>query len=487
MLQLIDKSIKPDMLGCLIWLLIVIQFPESFWQRTMKVPVALSFLSFAQIFVKSHIGLVEQESYAMSYAVQSVVAKCFMAKFSNLRIISSYEENMKGKIYDFVSEMVELLQPDIKITLEEPKIVLQSSKRRGSPVMIIVHSQKSFDLIKNTFGFNNMRFRKFILLVLVDGFFSSPEQISKAFWDHRIHNVNVLSVEVNGSIGLYTFYPFGENHCGDNKKLILINSFESFEWSTGVFYGEKFRNLNKCDLKIATLATSIPSVITTVDKNGVQAFSGLEIELAQHIATEYNLTAVFDPIQDVGSIFLNGSSTSGVLAAVLGRTHDVALGTLSLQYERVQFLTETFPVLSVPIIVVIPPTQLISPVKKLTRPFSFLVWFSMILTFCLAVLVIVVAKLMSKSAYKFIVGDNIKYPVINITIAFLGGSQNKLPGTNFARCLLMKFLLFCLVIRSMYQGKLFIMLQLELREDQVETVDDIIAKNMTFYAYESFA
>jgi hypothetical protein len=138
-------------------------------------------------------------------------------------------------------------------------------------------------------------------------------------------------------------------------------------------------------------------------------------------------------------------------------------------------------------IVVIPPTQLISPIKKLTRPLSFLVWASMISTFLLGVVVIIVSKLRSKRAYKFIVGDDVNYPVINMTIAFLGGSQNKLPSKNFARYLLVKFLLFCLVIRSMYQGKLFIMLQLELREPQVETIEDIVARDMAFYTYESFA
>lgn len=455
----------------------------------MKVPVALSFFSFAQIFVSSHIDSVEQETYAMSYAVRSVAGECFMEKFTNIRIISSYEENAKVKMYDFVSQIVQLLQPKMKVTMEEPKSVQRSSKRRGSPVIIIVHSQKSFDLIKTTFAYNNMRFRKFILLVLIDGFFPNREQISKAFWDHQIHNVNLLSAELDGSVGMYSFYPFAEENCGNNTKLYLVNSFDirNFSWSTEVFYECKFKNLNKCKLRVAALAPSVPSVILNIDNKGIKTFTGLEIEIVLYAAKEYNLTAVFHAFKDIGTIMINGSTTPGVLQAVRNKTYDVTLGTLSLQYERVQFLTETFPVMSVPIIVVVPPTSLIPPIKKLTRPFSLFVWISIIFSAFLGIVVVCISKWSCRRKYHFLVGRNVHYPVLNMLIGLLGGSQNKLPASNFARYLLMKFLLCCLVIRSMYQAKVFIMLQLELREDQVETVDDMIAKNMTFYAYESFA
>jgi hypothetical protein len=43
----------------------------------------------------------------------------------------------------------------------------------------------------------------------------------------------------------------------------------------------------------------------------------------------------------------------------------------------------------------------------------------------------------------------------NLRNTALGGGQFKLPGRNFARYCLMLFILFCLVMRTAYQGMQF--------------------------------
>lgn len=451
--------------------------------------MALVFLSLAHISVRGHISYIEPEISALSRAVQSIASMYFFEKFSNVRIMSSFDEEKRTETYDFVSKMIEHFDSYLKVTIEEPKVVKYSEKKRGSPLIIVVQSVESFERIEKTLEYDNVRFRKYYLLILVNGLFAEMERVSKAFWDNWIYNVNVLVLEVDGNVGMYTFYPFANEHCGNDSTLYFINKYHpnNFSWSSEVFFDDKFKNLNKCKFKVAALDTSTPSVIVSSSENGTKKFSGLEVDIVNKVAEEFNLTAVFDGNDAVGNIFPNGSTVAGVLASVHIKTHDLAIGTLSLQFERVQFLSETVPVLSVPIIVVIPPAKLISPFKKLLRPFSILVWILMASTFLLGIAVVTVFKLTSQTGYSFIVGKNVNYPILNMLIAFFGGSQNKLPNLNFARYLLMKFLLFCLVIRCLYQGKLFIMLQMELRDDQVETVDDIVERDMIFYAYESFA
>lgn len=59
-----------------------------------------------------------------------------------------------------------------------------------------------------------------------------------------------------------------------------------------------------------------------------------------------------------------------------------------------------------------------------------------------------------------------------------------LPGRNFARYLLTCFILFCLVLRTAYQGKQFEFLQKDMRPADVATIDEMIDKNFTFYVVD---
>lgn len=68
-----------------------------------------------------------------------------------------------------------------------------------------------------------------------------------------------------------------------------------------------------------------------------------------------------------------------------------------------------------------------------------------------------------------------------LSIASFGLGQVVLPGRNFARFLLATYLLFCIVVRSAYQGKQFEFIQKNMRPASVETIDEMIEKNFTLY------
>jgi hypothetical protein len=83
-----------------------------------------------------------------------------------------------------------------------------------------------------------------------------------------------------------------------------------------------------------------------------------------------------------------------------------------------------------------------------------------------------------------------------------GGGLNRLPGRNFARFNLMIYILFCLVVRTGYQGKQFeFMLKVEfdsclfiltlstlthqeIRPKNVKTIAEMMEKNFELYASE---
>jgi hypothetical protein len=69
----------------------------------------------------------------------------------------------------------------------------------------------------------------------------------------------------------------------------------------------------------------------------------------------------------------------------------------------------------------------------------------------------------------------------------LGGSQAKLPGRNFARFLLMSFVLLSLIVRSAYSGSLFNILKNDVFSKEISSIEEINKLGYSFYMYESLA
>lgn len=428
----------------------------------------------------------QRESSGLSLAMANVVLRLFEGKFTNIRILSSIMDHKRTASYEVVSDFIIELDSRMKVTIEEAKGIKNSPSKRGSPMIILIHSIESFGKIKEKFAFDNLRFRKFYLIVAVDGVFAEFATVIGTLWEQWIFNFYVLDLNSDGSVSLQTFYPFGNDSCGQSLEMKLINRFNASTriWRTQTFTAERFTNLNSCPIKVAVLKTSLPSVIR---EKAIGEHSGFEIDIFKEIAREFNSTPAFEDFEAIGTIYDNKSTSLGSLPSVYKRAHDAALGTLSLQYERANVLTETKSFLSAPLILVVPLAERISPLQKLTRPLSAYVWTLTIITFFVGFTVILCLKATSEKAYDFVVGRGVNYPYLNMMIGFFGTTQHKLPKTTFARFLLTKFLIFCLIIRCLYQGKLYIMLQLDLHEKQVDTIDEIMNRNMVFYTYESLS
>jgi hypothetical protein len=92
----------------------------------------------------------------------------------------------------------------------------------------------------------------------------------------------------------------------------------------------------------------------------------------------------------------------------------------------------------------------------------------------------------SKVVQNFVFGTNVKTPYLNLFIAFIGGSQKKLPGRNFARFLLMMFLMYSLVIRTIYQGSFYQFLKSNKKHREAQSVDELTEKDFKIYAFSAY-
>lgn len=134
---------------------------------------------------------------------------------------------------------------------------------------------------------------------------------------------------------------------------------------------------------------------------------------------------------------------------------------------------------------IVPPGRLFTPFEKLFKPFEFVLWISVLLTFCFFGIFIELMRKSFGKHWKFALGSHFKITFLDLFNIFFGGSIFKVPLKNFARILFMVYIFYALVIRSAYQGALFKFMKSESSGPQAQTMTDMIERNYKFYVTKS--
>jgi len=135
---------------------------------------------------------------------------------------------------------------------------------------------------------------------------------------------------------------------------------------------------------------------------------------------------------------------------------------------------------------IIPPGELYSGWEKLVLPFDIPTWILVAITFAAGLLTIQVIYRFPMFVRNFVFGRDVSTPTLNIFIAFYGLGQFVLPGRNFARFLLMLFIIWCLIMRTAYQGVMFEFLTGDGRKPEVKSMEEMIERNFTLTFEDQF-
>lgn len=173
------------------------------------------------------------------------------------------------------------------------------------------------------------------------------------------------------------------------------------------------------------------------------------------------------------------------MGKVINGQCDVAIGFISLQYVRTLFLSETKAYAIVPLVITVPPGEKYSEMGKFVQPFTLAVWIAIAMIFITANLVIGLVSYCWENAYDFVIGRNVKTPLWNMFLIVFGSSQHQLPKRNFARFILMAFILYWIILRSAYQGEIFKILKSSKRKPEIASVKEMMDNNYVFYLYKT--
>lgn len=390
-----------------------------------------------------------------------------------------------GEIFKEMLENILLNQScDYLVEIQGYKQILNKKRRKKFYTIIFADdfaSLKKFctDLSHESFHFNG-RF----VIILKNDFFGELEKIFEIFWRKFIFNVNVLvNDESLMRISMFTFLPFSGKSCGDTSPL-KINEFDGVTWTTEVMFPKKFKNLRKCPI-LAGSVVNPPGTIIKRLPNGMQINHGFEVDFANGFASALNFTLLLKIYPTgVNNIYANKTAI-GLLKHVFEGEVNFIFGIFSIQQLRMELLSETRSFYNDRTILVIPPAVLIGPIEKFFLPFEFFTWIAILLLLAVACVVITVLKFLPSKFYNFIIGKNITNAYLDLWNVLLGGSQIKLPVRNFARFLLMSFVMFCLVMRSCYTGSLFNIMKNDISSREIKSIAELDSLGYTFYIYDT--
>ena len=172
---------------------------------------------------------------------------------------------------------------------------------------------------------------------------------------------------------------------------------------------------------------------------------------------------------------------------LLNKQVNMTLGYFPSTPTRELHMTSTTVYHASNLIWIVPPGRMITSLEKLALPFKKSVWIGTVIVLIGSLIGACVIKNRSIRIQNFIFGKGVRDPCLNIISVTLGGPMTKIPFGNFARTMLAIFMIYCFIMQNSYKSALFKFMQMTIREPDITSTDQLVAKDFKFYMYGSSA
>ena len=129
----------------------------------------------------------------------------------------------------------------------------------------------------------------------------------------------------------------------------------------------------------------------------------------------------------------------------------------------------------------IPPGGLYTSFEKISLPFDRETWIGLLITFISGTITIFIINRFSEKLRIIFYGNSRHASIFDIFRTFFGIPENISPNGNFARIILISFVLWCLVVRTAYQGKLFEFTTTAVRKPEMRSLEELRSRNFTLF------
>ena len=402
--------------------------------------------------------------------------------------ISTSDDHLSN---DFRDTFIRILMGGLKLKLRQ-----QSIEKIGK-FSLTVPRRFSFIAIRNFSDF--MKFYKELnpvnffhnvhfIIALIDGKVPEIQNFFDDLWKFQVHNVIVIYEGSHEHLSIVTFFPFQSSSDCSNTTPVLINEFVngSFTRDLSNIFPKKMENLQQCEIKVATSNNIAPHISAKTNSDQKQKFYGRDFDLIKTLSENLNFKLNFTLISYFGCLYtLDGQE--GILQNVLLNKSDLAIADCWLRLNRLNTFDSTTTYFSDKSVMAFPLLAELSSFEKLFYPLAMEVWILLMSYLLIGIISIFIIKRLSKTIQIFVFCRKVKHPYLNMFIGLLGTTHHKLPGTNFARFLLMNFLILSLIIRTAYQGKLYQIMQANIKDPEPQTLREMEKQGYIFHAVEAFS
>lgn len=427
---------------------------------------------------------VESNKFAnLTFAITKMFENITSNSVETLDVITA-DASMKAR--DFKEELFTAALESCKdvIRHESASMLTLSPVFKRQNVILLIENFEDFSKFHQNMRPKLFKFNGFYLIVLVNGKINEIEKMFQLLWKLQVFRVFVVFEAIDGSVLVQSFMPFKSENCNDTTP-ILVDIFKDgkFDKDKRNLFADKTRNLNNCSVRVSVGNNTEPFVISRLLTNGTYDLKGSDIKIINALSENLNFKIEYVYIGHEGYFLENGKS-EGPLRHLLDSKADLSITNWWLKTSRLKFLDATSPYLSDQIIFVVPPGRELTAFEKLIFPFTLLLWLFIVWCFLIGFLVIFIIKRRSKATRNFVFGKGVINPFLNMFTGFIGGSQKVLPKRNFGRFLLMTFLLYSLVIRTLYQGSFYILMRSHKGIKEVQSIDEMIEKDFVYIVYK---
>lgn len=398
-------------------------------------------------------------------------------------IIKSVSNESEEIWNDFTEATALALSFDASVQIEDVEHIVNLNKWKRNFVIIFFDTLDGFVKFHEKISGEKFDHSGFYLIILKQEQFGCIEQMFKLMWELMIYNVNAVVYEDYKRISLFTFIPFSDKLCGNVRpvKISDLNS-ETLSWTSQDFFPKKFKNLQDCSIRVGTYESAPGLIVRNVgNENKILGFEG---DLFNAIAQGLNFRMDVKVVNYGGGSVNENGTASGLVERVMLNEFDLMMSLFSANYLRTLFLTATKSYYVDKMIIIIPADRLMDPFLKLFYVFHIVLWITLVTIFISTLVIFQIVKTTFPQFHQKFLSE-IRIPYLSLLVAFVGGSEKTLPRKDFPRILLAMFLLFFMVIRTIYQGGLFNILKRDIRINEINSIKDINTFHYTFYIINS--
>lgn len=284
------------------------------------------------------------------------------------------------------------------------------------------------------------------------------------------NNFFIFNSNVSNSLLLFNNVYLSQNSCEPIFRVVNVFSFVKMQWKfNSSNYVFSIKNaFYKCGSRVMILQSALNlsyMLQFNKDHDGNTSIGGYHGELANIFAEKYNI--IYNLEENFEDSDISEKVKNGIGFDIL--ISDVFM----ISKQWINYSHATSPMYCHRFTFLVTRSRKYTPFEKLILPFDDPTWILIIVTFLVGFTAVFIIYRLPKSTQDFVFGSKVNNPSMTLTQTFFGIGLVQTPGRNFARFLFMSFVLYCLVIRTAYQGKMYEFLAEDIRKPTIKTVQEL--------------